>query len=279
MRSTNEAGVTGIYHIHSSFSYDGSDSLKDIATWGKSHGLRFVLLTEHDLGFDEALFKEYCAECSKNSDDVLLVPGIEYEVVHGGKRIHVGAIGLPALLDSSVVAKGLLALVDAIQSHGGLAILHHPHNIRRVLTQEHIEAFDLIELWNTKFDCGFGPNHQFCRWLQGVDCHGPFLVSADIHRVDRFDQHNIAFVDLPINPTDLQIAAILDCLRQGQYRCRIGNWALSPDGAWQVPNRLYSLLPALCTVQKKTFRCAKFFIPEKYRQVVFDLVARPWLGK
>ncbi len=269
--------ITGIYHIHSDFSYDGKNCLAEIATWAKNNRLDFVLLTEHDVGFDQEKFDDYCRQCSKHSGDVLLVPGIEYEVVHQGAIIHIGAIGLSLLLDRNIIEQGLLPLVEAIHRHGGLAILHHPNNIKGVLNKKLIEPFDFIELWNTKFDCGFAPNLQFLHWLQGMNSKGPYLVSADIHEVDRFGKANIAFIDMDIKSDTLQLSIIAHGMRQRRYLCRTGSWRFSPDGKCQTPNRLYRLLPVVCLIKKKVFRFARFFIPEKYRKAVFNRVNRSWI--
>ncbi len=268
---------TGIYHIHSDFSYDGTNSLEEIAQWARDQGLGFVLLTEHDLGFDQEKYEKYRAECKKNSGEVLLVPGIEYEVIHDRAVIHVGAIGIPLLLDKSFAEQGLVSLVGAIHQHGGLAVLHHPNNIRKVLTREIFEIFDLIELWNTKFDCGFAPNFQFFRWLHAMNCQRPYLISADIHEVSRFKRKTIAFINLRVCSQALQVSTIVDCLRNMQYQCRVGNWILSPDGTYEVPNCLYRLFPVACLTKKKVFRFARFFVPEKYQKAIYTFVNRSWI--
>ncbi len=274
--ASTESRVTGIYHIHSDFSYDGTNSLEEIARWAREHGLRFGLLTEHDLGFDQEKFEKYRAECSKNSGEVLLIPGIEYEVIHDGAIIHVGAIGVPLLLDKAFAEKGLVSLVDAIHQYGGLAVLHHPNNVRKVLTRNLIELFDFIELWNTKFDCGFGPNSQFLRWLRDMECQGPYLVSADIHDIGRFKKDNIAFLDMG-SSEGLQVSEICYRLKERNYKCRVGNWVVFPDAAWQVPNFLYLILPVVCRIKKKLFRVARLAVPEKYRKTVFKFVNRSWI--
>jgi hypothetical protein len=268
---------TGIYHIHSDYSYDGTNSLGEIADWARARGIRFVLLTEHDLGFDPEKFEKYRAECSKFSGDVLLVPGMEYEVIHCGAIVHIGAVGVQVLLDRLVLDQGILALVDAIHSHGGLALLHHPNNIKHVLTREHVEAFDFIELWNTKFDCDFAPNLQFTRWLRGMGSRGPYMVSADIHEVGRFHKKNTAFIDMDFGSDNLDLAGIAHRLKNRHYRCRKDKWVLSPEGKSQVPNVLYRLLPAVCVGKKKLFRMARFFVPEKYQKAVYKYVNRSWI--
>lgn len=262
----------GIYHIHSTFSYDGHNGLGEISAWAKSLGLKFVLLTEHDFGFDQEKFEEYCTQCGRNSGDVLLVPGIEYEVIHAGAKIHVGAIGVSVLIDKKTISQGLTALIDAIHSHDGLAVLHHPNNIKKVLDRLIIEKFDLVELWNTKFDCGFGPNLQLLRWLHRMEYQGPYLVSADIHDVSRFRQSNTAYIDLEVNPAAIHVSAVIACLSHRRYRCRVGSWCVLPNGAYEVPGRRYRLLPFVCLIKKRLYRCAKFCVPKRYRKKLFNLM-------
>lgn len=264
--------LRGIYHIHSNYSYDGHNRLADIAAWGKSLGLDFVLLTEHDLGFEQGKFEEYCAQCANNSGDVLLVPGIEYEVIHAGAKIHIGAIGVPVLIAQKTIRQGLMALITAIHSHGGLAVLHHPNHIKKVLTQKIMDKFDLVELWNTKFDCGFGPNLQFLRWLHGMKFKGSYLVSADIHDVSRFRHGNTAYIDMEIRGETLHVSTVIERLIHGQYRCRVGSWCVLPNGTYQVPGRLYQLLPFVCLIKKSIFRGAKFCVPKRYRKKLFNIL-------
>ena len=203
---------------------------------------------------------------------MLLVPGIEYEVIHGGAKLHIGAIGVPVLIGKETVSHGLAALVDAIHRRGGLAVLHHPNNIKKVLNRKLVGTFDLIEIWNTKFDCGFGPNFQFLRWLYGMDCQGPYLVSADIHDVTRFRQSNTAYIDMEVSAENLQVSMVIDRLSHERYRCRIGSWCVLPNGTYQVPGRVYRLLPFVCLIKKRLYRWAKFCVPRNYRKKLFKLM-------
>lgn len=266
----------GIYHIHSDYSYDGTNRLEEISQWARGHDLKFVLLTEHDLGFTKEKFAEYCKECTAHSGEVLLLPGIEYEVIKQESIIHIGAIGLPHLLERSIIKGGILTLVKAIQDLGGLAILHHPNNIRQVLTQQEIESFDFIEIWNTKFDCGFAPNFQFLRWLKRRNHKGPYLVSADIHQVNDFDKKTIAYIDLQTSPDTLQQAPIMNSLKQARYRCHANRWTLQPDGSCVEQKIVFCLFATICLLKKWLFRLARFGVPRRYRKTVYNFVSKPW---
>ncbi len=274
---TSEARLSrGIYHIHSYFSYDGTNRLEEIAQWARSHGLTFVLLTEHDLGFTQEKFAEYCKECAAHSEDVLLLPGIEYEVIQQGAIIHIGAIGLPHLLERSLIEGGVLTLVKAIQNLGGLAILHHPNNIKQLLSQQQLKAFDFIELWNTKFDCRFAPNFQFLRWLERMNHQGPYMVSADIHQVNDFDKKTIAYIDLEVSTSALQRATIIDSLKQARYRCHANRWTLHPDGTCMEQSNVFRLFAVIGLLKKWLFRLASFGVPRRYRKTVYNFVTSRW---
>lgn len=268
---------TGIYHIHSDFSFDGTNSLEEIADWARTHGLQFVLLTEHDQGFDQEKFESYRAECSKYGGDVLLVPGIEYEVIHCGEVIHIGAIGVPEFLDESVVKRDILSLVEAIHRHGGLAVLNHPNDIKKVLGKRHIEVFDFIEMWNTKFDCEFAPNLQMLRWLNSTDHNASYLVSADIHNIDRFNKSNIAHIYINNGSGAFNASAVVGSIKERRYRCQKGDWLFSANGNLLNQIRLCQVLPIVCMVKKRVFRLARACVPTKYRKKVYKFVNRSWI--
>ena len=74
----------GLLHFHSNFSYDGHNSIQEIAKWRKTEKIDFIILTEHDNDFDNQKFENYVNECEKHSKNIILVPGIEYSF--GQKR-------------------------------------------------------------------------------------------------------------------------------------------------------------------------------------------------
>ena len=74
-------------HVHSCWSYDADWSLPDIARAFRRRRYDVVLMSEHDRGFDDRRWTDYKRACADAStDDILLIPGIEYEdadnVVH-----------------------------------------------------------------------------------------------------------------------------------------------------------------------------------------------------
>ena len=74
-------------HVHSSWSYDAEWSLQDIVNAFRKRRYDVVLMSEHDRSFDQHRWLQYQKACAAAStEDLLLVPGIEYEdadnVVH-----------------------------------------------------------------------------------------------------------------------------------------------------------------------------------------------------
>jgi hypothetical protein len=74
-------------YVHSSWSYNAEWWLQYIARAFRRRKYDVVLMSEHDRGFDKQRWAEYQKACVEAStDDILLIPGIEYEdadnVVH-----------------------------------------------------------------------------------------------------------------------------------------------------------------------------------------------------
>ena len=88
-------------HIHSSWSYDGRWSLKEIAAEFARRGFRVVMITEHDRGFTEErrlMHREACAEARASA--MLIIPGIEYS--DAANNVHVLVWGSVPFLGEGV---------------------------------------------------------------------------------------------------------------------------------------------------------------------------------
>lgn len=169
-------------HVHSAWSYDGEWSLPDIAAAFRRRRYDVVLMSEHDRSFDAGRWADYQQACkAASTDDILLVPGIEYEdrdnVVHtpvwGGSVPFLGA-GRPTL--------DLLRLARA---EGAVAVLAHPWRRDAIARYqpEWAPLLSAVEIWNRKYD-GFAPNPK-ARDLLGAGGLSPF-VSLDFHTRRQF---------------------------------------------------------------------------------------------
>ena len=69
--------LRGIVHVHSNYSYDGHNSLEEIARYARTRGYHFVGMTEHSDTFDRSRMRDYVQDCARMStSECLLIPGI-----------------------------------------------------------------------------------------------------------------------------------------------------------------------------------------------------------
>src|SRR5687767_13151947 len=114
--------VTAACHIHSNWSYDGKWTLPELAGEFSQRGYRVLMVTDHDKGFTESRrieHREACAQAS--SDNILLVPGIEYSDAQN--VVHILVWGPVPFLGEGLPT---LELLKAVKAAGGLAVMAHP---------------------------------------------------------------------------------------------------------------------------------------------------------
>ena len=168
-------------HIHSQWSYDGKWSLaKLVAEFGR-RGYRVLLMTEHDRGFTEARLLEYRDACAQaSSDEVLVVPGIEYS--DADNVVHILVWGSIPFLGESLPTADVLRKAKAAN---GIAVLAHPS--RREAWKFYDDSWSNallgIELWDSKSD-GWAPSRDAVPLLQRTSLL-PF-VGMDFHTERQF---------------------------------------------------------------------------------------------
>ncbi len=168
--------LLAVCHVHSEWSYDGSWSLQALREMFRRRGCRIMMMTEHDRGFTPARFAEYQEACAKaSSDEVLIVPGIEYS--DAANRVHVLVWGPVPFLGEGLPTGEML---EAAHSAGGVAVLAHPSRRDAWKTFEASWADRLlgVEIWNRKYD-GWAPSQTAPALLQATKAI-PF-VGLDFH--------------------------------------------------------------------------------------------------
>lgn len=109
--------VRGAYHVHTTAS-DGRGSLQEVARAAREAGLRFVVVTDHNLRTPDR--PEYL-------EGVLVVPATEASTRYG----HVVALGIPRPLTRAERDGDPLGAIRAL---GGQAVLAHPLHPRRAFS-------------------------------------------------------------------------------------------------------------------------------------------------
>lgn len=203
--------VMAVSHVHSNWSYDGSWTLESLVAKFSGRGVRVILMTEHDRGFDETRFQTFREACERASTEkTLLVPGIEYS--DADNRIHVLVWGLSSFLGESLRTTEML---EAATGAGGLAVLAHPGRRRawEIFDPRWTQLLTGIEAWNRKYD-GWAPSKSAPALLR-MGSPIPF-VGLDFHTQRQMFPLEMA-LDLQSEASE---QSVLECLRSGACSAR-----------------------------------------------------------
>lgn len=223
------SGIRVATHVHSDWSYDASWGLSDLANAFRRRGYRAILMAEHDRGFDQQRWDAYREACAQTStDDMLLVPGIEYS--DPPNEVHVLVWGSVPFLGEALETDELLRRIERAD---GLAVLAHPRrdSVLTKLDPEWLRYVIGIELWNRKYD-GYAPNREVAELLRERPELLPF-ASLDFHRQRHF--HPLAMVIE--SEGGVTEDGIIDALRNRRARptaYRLPALEFSSGPAWPV---------------------------------------------
>ena len=208
----------GAFHAHSTFSYDGRDTLKRLTGELRRRGYQFLLLTEHDDKLTaEAFGRVVAAAAELSGPEFLVVPGLEIRCWrHEHEQWHIAALGVREWIPRGPIPE----VARAIHAAGGLAILLHPYKHAPVINPAELGIFDGIEIWNGKFDGFYAPQGRTLRLfhaLQELKSPPAFYCGHDLHGVDA-----IAPLALEVEADRLEGNLLLAALRSGRFELRAG---------------------------------------------------------
>lgn len=118
--SSESRWYAGDFHVHSMESGDARPPLEEILDYARGKGLDFVEITDHNTTTQLDFF----ASAQAGSDDVLLVPGVEFTTYAG----HANGIGATEWVDHKIGLDGwtIEDAAAAFQSQGALLSINHP---------------------------------------------------------------------------------------------------------------------------------------------------------
>lgn len=206
----------GAFHAHSTYSYDGRDTLERLAGELRRRGFHFLLLTEHDDQLTPETYARVVAAAEELSgQDFLVVPGLEIRCWRREReQWHLAAVGVRDWISRGAIQE----VVSAVRAAGGLAIFLHPYKHASSIEPSELGIFDGIEVWNGKFDGFYAPQGRTLRLFRSVqkfEAHPSFYCGHDLHGVD-----GIAPLLLEVDADRLHRDAIIEQLRRSDFQVR-----------------------------------------------------------
>lgn len=151
-------------HIHSMHSPDSMSKPADIVRRARHIGLAAIAVTDHDTwdGYREAV--------SLAEGMPLVVPGAELKTDKGDM--------LALFVEEPILTRTWAEAIDAVRALGGLAVVPHPAESRR-LKLEDMRLADALEAFNAK--CSRGSNARAKEIAKSLGLPG--IASSDAHSV------------------------------------------------------------------------------------------------
>jgi len=220
--------LRGMLHLHSSFSYDGHHTVREMAGFFRYRGYQFIALTEHDNDFDQEKMIEFIRACQDaSSESFAVIPGLEFRC---RDTVHILGIGLQSFqrVDDPLKA------VKLIKKQGGLAVLAHPRGYEGRVTDELIRSLDGVEIWNGQKDSRFIPHYRALLAFRRFRDSNPHLLplpGSDLHRLSAYFP-----CDLWVEAPRPEPSTILRALKEGKFSVRGRYW--KEDGSagalWEI---------------------------------------------
>lgn len=149
-------------HIHSMHSPDSRSRPERIVARARQVGLAAIAVTDHDCW-------KGCREAMAASDGTLVVvSGAELKTDRGDL--------LALFVEEPIETRAWAEAIDGIHARGGIAVVPHPSESRR-LTADDIKLADALEAFNSK--CGARSNARAAATAKALGLPG--LASSDAH--------------------------------------------------------------------------------------------------
>lgn len=254
--------------MHSTYSYDGKESLQTLRDFLMVNGVSFCCLTEHtdQMTLEQAqLFVQECKMLS--TSQFVFIPGFEvpYKVNAKGKEGVLGHRGAHILLVGTEVFLGQFADGEMLKTWSrasALTILAHPVRNAFIVDETMEEVLDGVEIWNQQYEGKLAPRQRSVRLLKTLQKQNQLLLATcglDFHRKEHFGS--------PLYTLDIQNLTydlILSALKKGEYTFGREGVSVSSLGFWKNDSSFTSKLQSalsICVIVlgKKTNASLAFF--------------------
>jgi predicted metal-dependent phosphoesterase TrpH len=216
--------IKGIVHVHSTYSYDGKESLSSLRELLMQKGLSFCFLTEHTDEMTMEKAQMFVQECrSLSGSQFVFIPGFEVPY----KDAHILLIGTEMFMGQKADAQ----ILRAWSERAHLTVLAHPVRNKFTIDETILSAIDAVEIWNQQYEGKRVPRVRSSEFLRELQSRKPELIATggtDFHRREHLGS---PFFTLEVE--HVTIDAITDALAHGAYTFGNNKVAVSSTGLWK----------------------------------------------
>lgn len=210
----------GVSHVHSSYSYDGKNTLKELRGAFLARGIRFALMSEHTDGLESGAARRFIQECRSLSDgEFVFVPGFEAPYL----GTHVLAYGVSEYIEGPSDE-----CLRKWKAQGALLVVAHPHRNGYKTDRFLQENLDGVEIWNSQYDGIYAPRsgaRGLFKRLTAMSSSISAWGGIDLHRLTHINGPRLA-----LDAETLSESGVLARLRGRNFQIKRGSVLLDADG-------------------------------------------------
>lgn len=249
----------GVAHVHTSYSRDGTLTLKDLKEKCLKEEINFVLIADHAEDLDANKYKALKRECDLlNGESFCLIPGLEFDC---SDKIHILGFGITEYIENWDLGN----ITDKIQEAGGLSVLSHLSLIENMENLSKIRNLDFGECWNPSYATEFYPDKKSLEIYKKIykkDAGVLAIAGADFHHTGYGHFNKKVFLDMHLEK--LSREDILGKMKRGDFLSSNAAICMSPkeariEGKFVIIalNRILSFIKiaarsALCETSRRT---------------------------
>lgn len=215
--------LTGVTHIHSTYSYDGKVELEKLRELFLAEGISFALMSEHTDALTNAEAMRFVAECKERSDEsFLFIPGFEVPYLDA----HILFFGAEYFVSQKADEEALRRWREVAP----LCILAHPVRNNFLLDEAMREVIDGVEIWNQQYDGKRVPRPRSYRLLEKLRKERSGLIATgglDLHRPEHLTYPRVQLEVDRLTPSN-----ITNALRKGRFVFGQPNCTVRGKGEW-----------------------------------------------
>lgn len=216
--------IKGIVHVHTTYSYDGKVSLKELRDFLLERGISFCFVTEHTDFLTREQAQLFVQECrALSGSQFVFIPGFEVPYKDAHVLLLATELFLAQTADASV-------LTQWAQS-AGLTLLAHPVRNKFMVDDTLLSVIDGVEVWNQQYEGKKVPRPHSVALLQTLQEKKPALVATggiDFHRKEHFGSPVYT-----VEVEHLTQEAIVSAFKDGAYVFGNKKIAVSSTGLWK----------------------------------------------